>query len=180
MENFAKYTNKLVALFYDDELHGKKDTGFVRAVDEYGIFLEMVNRQGLLNGYCLLNKHTVRKVQSRTKALKNLKLFHELQQGTTFASPILRHEPMATPNAPLLENVLQLAKEKQWICRIALWIDEDEILGFIQEIHEDYLVIAYLGSQMVVALDDITHFYINAINQKVDYYIDCQLGQKSP
>ncbi len=175
MENFSSYHNQLVELFYDDEFD-KLDVGLLLSEDDDHILLKFIDHRGREDGYNLINKRTVNIVKINTPYLKRIALLQEVQKSNSYNHPIFQHENIEIPNSPLLHHMLQLIKDKNWICKMVLWIDKDSVFGFIQNIYDDYVDIEYLGSKISVKLEDITHIYMNATSQKIDYLIDKQLG----
>jgi len=113
-------------------------TGYIQAVDDTGLLLSKQNYGGYHNGFVF---------------------FTDVMQFETDSPDTERHEKMfrlrgiepdkfeIPPNNNLLETVLKICYEKSLFCDFfKTEDDETDIIGFISELYEDYIVITNIDA----------------------------------
>ena len=146
--------NKMTVIYADDNDYDYHFTGYIQAVDETGLLLSKQNYGGYNNGFVFFTDI----IHFETDSIdteRHEKLYHLRNiKPDTFK---------INANGNLFEELLKVCYEKQLCCNIFKKPDDEgDRLGFISEIHEEYIIFK--------CIDKYGEYYAKAYIDKSDIF----------
>ncbi len=171
MEYLERYKNKLVEIYFNDELD-KLNVGYIVNEDEDYILLKEISPLGINDGYSLILKKRINMI-SRTDYLDEIELLmKENSKENILNSYIFKDVEIESNN---FDDILDEVKDKKLICTIFL-IDDDYETGFITKISKNKITLEYFGEIIKIKKNSIKGFDINGLDNRRDYFIKLKKG----
>ncbi len=124
--------NKMVAIYADEGDHDYHYVGYIQAVDETGLLLSKQNYGGFSNGFVFFTDI----IYAETDSIDTQRheMLYQLRGNVPETFAVAGHDC-------LLDEILQTCYKKRLFCDIfKKEDDEGDTLGFITQLHEEYLV----------------------------------------
>lgn len=170
--NYLKlYKGKLIEVFYNYEVDSMA-VGYIINEDDNYIILKNISPLGFEDGYSLILKNEINKINYDTKYLKEVEtLMFENSKENILNSYLFKNKDIEFKNENILNNTLNLLKDKQIVC--VLVCSNDKIFGFIKEIIDnEYIIVEYKKEKTLLKISDIDNVYIDAISYRRDLLFD--------
>lgn len=159
------YKSKLIELFYNYEFD-KMAVGYIVNEDDKHIILKNISPDGFEDGYSLISKSEINKINYDTNYLKEIeRLMFENSRENILNSYIFNGKNIEFKNEDILINTLNLLKDQNIICNIIC--SEDKSFGFVKEIVDNYfVVIEYKDEKSLIKISEIDNIYIDSIDYR--------------
>lgn len=159
------YKGKLVELFHNYEFD-KMAVGYIVNEDDEYIVLKNISPEGFEDGYSLINKSDINKINFDTNYLNEIeKLMFINSKENILNSYLFQNQTIEFKNENILFNTINLLKEKNIICVIVC--SDNKTFGFIKEVIEnEFLVIQYKEEKTLIKISDIDNIYIDSIDYR--------------
>ncbi|WP_067143645.1 hypothetical protein [Oceanivirga salmonicida] len=173
MNYLELYKDKLIEIYYDNELDGLL-VGYIRVEDEKYIAIETFDPMGLQSGYLIVLKENINIIKIDTEYLKDLEiLIKENSKENIRNSYIYKGSELEIDNKNVFMNTLKEIMNKKVICKIILSNSEHSVYGFVERIIDDnQILISYFKEKTLINISDIKNIYIDAISHRENYILD--------
>ncbi len=165
------YKNNLVKVYYDEDL-ATSESGYLLLEDEQHILLHKISENGQRNGYGLIDKQVIHSISNKADYLEKVAILEKEIQKNHYHSEIYKQIEFDIPTENLRANIFNLVIEKNIICNAELFDPDFTFTGFVKSVFEDKILMSYFDEEVLLNLDEITHFYFDRINEKQRYFID--------
>ncbi len=177
--NFSeKYQNQFVEYHRDDR--ESFAVGRILAEDDEHIVMEQLNKWAMGSYILLMRKENITSVVTNSRYLKKAMILLQERSKTTFENSIFADKLLEfnTQSGDLLREILQKSQEQKLVVSIdTIHLSNDDAFeGYVKYLDNDLITLDYFGEETTFEIDDICEVRVNNMYDRMDLFVDEQLG----